>query len=453
MIKNLLGPGGIRPTIKIAFPLMVSTTTEALMLFIDRLFLKQVSNESMNACMSGGLTVFAFTSFFIGIIAYSTALVAQYFGAGQKTNCSKTLSHTIIFSIVSVPIIWTSFPLAIVLLESVGLDELERQLSKSYLVILMLGSLLDLFRTSLTSFFGGVGRTKVILISTFVMGFTNVGANYVLIFGNFGIPPLGIEGAGYGTLCAWFIGVIILTGCYIKYCRKNDFNLKQILKVDLVIQKKLIRFGFPSGLEITLLIFAIDLVILTFQSYGTAVSTAITVTFTWGQTAHIPMIGLEIGAMSLVGRFLGAGDSNTATQAVFSGLILSTGYALVCISAFLFFTKILVGIFLSKNSLQETMSMAIYCTKFTSFWILFLCWSSVLAGGLRGAGDTYAVMIISIVFWWFEAFLVMIMVYYFELDPVTVFTFFILTIPLYFLFLLFRFRQGTWRNIDVLQTP
>ena len=103
MIRTLQGPGGVKPTIKIAFPLMVSTTTEALMLFIDRLFLKQVNNESMNACMSGGLTAFAFTSFFIGIISYSTALVAQYFGAGQKTNCSKTLSQTILFSIFSVP--------------------------------------------------------------------------------------------------------------------------------------------------------------------------------------------------------------------------------------------------------------------------------------------------------------------------------------------------------------
>ena len=453
MIRTLQGPGGVKPTIKIAFPLMVSTTTEALMLFIDRLFLKQVNNESMNACMSGGLTAFAFTSFFIGIISYSTALVAQYFGAGQKTNCSKTLSQTILFSIVSVPIILTSIPLAILLLESVGLDEMEMQLSKSYLVILMLGSLFNLFRISLNSFFGGVSMTKVILFATFVMGLTNVGANYVLIFGNFGIPPLGIEGAGYGTLFAWLTGVVILTRSYVKYCRKNEINLKQSLKVDLVIQKKLIRFGFPSGLEITLIIFAIDLVILTFQSYGTAVSTAVSITFTWGQTAHIPMIGLEIGAMSLVGRFLGARDSNTATKAVFSNLVLSTGYALLCISAFLFYTNFLVEIFLSKNSLAETKSMAIYFTKFTSFWILFLCWSSVLIGSLRGAGDTYAVMLISIVFWWTEAFLVMIMVNYFELDPATVFTFFILTIPIYFFLLLFRFRQGNWRNIDVLQTP
>ena len=76
----------------IAFPLMVSTSTEAMLMFIDRLYLKQVSAEAMNACLSGGFTSFAFVSFFIGIIGFSTALVAQYFGAEHHQNCPKVLT-------------------------------------------------------------------------------------------------------------------------------------------------------------------------------------------------------------------------------------------------------------------------------------------------------------------------------------------------------------------------
>ena len=70
------------------------------------------------------------------------------------------------------------------------------------------------------------------------------------------------------------------------------------------ILKKLVRLGFASGLEIVLLIFAIDLMILTMKSYGADVSTAMTVGLTWIQTLHIPLIGLEIGTMSLVGRYI-----------------------------------------------------------------------------------------------------------------------------------------------------
>ena len=79
LLKALKGRGGITPMLRIAFPLMVSTSTEAMLMFIDQLYLKQVSAKAMNACLSSGFTSFAFVSFFIGIIGFSTALVAQYF--------------------------------------------------------------------------------------------------------------------------------------------------------------------------------------------------------------------------------------------------------------------------------------------------------------------------------------------------------------------------------------
>ena len=107
----------------IAFPLMVSTSTEAMLMFIDRLYLKQVSAEAMNACLSGGFTSFAFVSFFIGIIGFSTALVAQYFGAEQHQNCPKVLTQSILFSCLSVPIILALIPAGKQLLATAGLSD------------------------------------------------------------------------------------------------------------------------------------------------------------------------------------------------------------------------------------------------------------------------------------------------------------------------------------------
>ena len=88
------------------------------------------------------------------------------------------------------------------------------------------------------------------------------------------------------------------------------------------------------GLEIALLIFAVDLMILTMKSYGADVSTAITVGLTWIQTLHIPVIGLEIGTMSLVGRFIGARDPDSVSDSVFSGLLIASGYAVIASLAF-----------------------------------------------------------------------------------------------------------------------
>ena len=166
---------------QIAFPLMISTSTVAIMLFIDRLYLRQVSQEAMNASLSGGFTSLAFQAFFIGIIGFSTALVAQNYGARQFHNCPRVLTQTIVFSCCSVPLIIALIPAGRWVLAIVGLSDGEVLQAQTYLTILMAGTGLDLFRNSLNSYFGGLDKTRFVLLSTFVMTISNIGVNYVLI--------------------------------------------------------------------------------------------------------------------------------------------------------------------------------------------------------------------------------------------------------------------------------
>ena len=420
-----------------------------MLMFIDRLYLKQVSAEAMNACLSGGFTSFAFSSFFIGIIGFSTALVAQYLGAGKHANCPRILTQTIIFSCLSAPIILILIPAGRWVLATAGLSEGEMVQAQIYLTILMAGSVLDLFRQSFNGYFGGLGKTRVVLLSTFAMALANVFANYVLIFGKLGFPALGILGAGYGTLFAWFIGLITLCIVYFRQIQFPEYQLLKSFQLDLGILKKLVRFGLASGLRITLLIFAIDLMILAFQSYGVEVSTAITVVFTWFQTLFIPVIGLEIGTMSLAGRFVGARDPDSASDSVFSGLFLASCYALILSLACLLVTPTMVGIFLEPNSSAATRNLAIWGTQLNAFMMFILAWSSILGGALRGAGDTYGVMIISAVFWWLQYALVVILIHWLGLRSDEVLTIHVLSSPLLLIAMVMRFQSGIWRKFEL----
>ena len=449
LLNRVRGPGGIKPMMQIAFPLMISTSTVAIMLFIDRLYLRQVSQEAMNASLSGGFTSFAFQSFFIGIIGFSTALVAQNYGARQFHNCPRVLTQTIVFSCCSVPLILALIPAGRWVLAIVGLSDGEVLQAQTYLTILMAGSGLDLFRNSLNSYFGGLGQTKVVLLATFVMAIANVSANYILIFGKLGFPALGIEGAAYGTIFAWFTGLVTLCVVYLKQIRFPEYQLLGSFQFDLEILKKLVRFGFASGLEIALLIFAIDLMILTLKSYGADVSTAITVGLTWIQTLHIPVIGLEIGTMSLVGRFIGARDTDSVSDSVFSGLLLASSYASIAALAFLFATDTMVLMFLESDSSTATLNLAIWGTQLNAFIIFVISWSGILGGALRGAGDTYGAMTIFATFWWFQFFLMFILVRLVKLGPDDVLAIHIFSSPLLLIAMMIRFRSGVWRKFDL----
>ena len=224
----------------------------------------------------------------------------------------------------------------------------------------------------------------------------------------------------------------------------------QSFQLDLEILKKLVRFGFASGLEIALIIFAIDLMILTFKSYGAEVSTAISVGLTWIQTLHIPVIGLEIGTMSLVGRFIGARDPDSASDSVFSGLVLASSYALIAALAFLFATHAMVGMFLEPDSPSETIDLAIWGTQLNAFILLIIAWSGILGGALRGAGDTYGVMTIFAAFWWFQFFLIIILIRLVKLAPDQVLSIHVFSSPLLLIAMVIRFRSGVWRKLKLI---
>ncbi|MDP6330010.1 MAG: MATE family efflux transporter, partial [SAR324 cluster bacterium] len=94
--KQFEGPGGISQLLYIAIPMVVSQACETIMMFTDRLFLSQVSPMHMSASMSGGLTAFMFSTFFIGLTGYATPLVAQYLGSGNKKICGVVIFQALI---------------------------------------------------------------------------------------------------------------------------------------------------------------------------------------------------------------------------------------------------------------------------------------------------------------------------------------------------------------------
>ena len=98
-------PGGINDLLAMAFPMMVSTACDGVMTFTDRLFLARVGSEQMNAALGGGLTYQMMTFFFIGLTGYSTALVAQYYGARKFQDAPKAAFQAILLTIVAWPII------------------------------------------------------------------------------------------------------------------------------------------------------------------------------------------------------------------------------------------------------------------------------------------------------------------------------------------------------------
>src|SRR6056297_1276608 len=97
-MKKIRSSATLKRLLVIAFPMVISQTSDTLMLFVDRFFLSRVGEEYLAASMSGGLTQFMLGSFFIGTIGYVTAVVAQYYGAGRHEKCAEATFQAVVFS-------------------------------------------------------------------------------------------------------------------------------------------------------------------------------------------------------------------------------------------------------------------------------------------------------------------------------------------------------------------
>ncbi len=445
--------GGIYEMLAIAFPMLVSMGCDAVMTFTDRIFLSRLSTDHMNASLGGGLFLTTLAIFFTGLIGYSTALVAQYLGSGQKHKSANTTFHAILMALASYPILLIMVPIAEVIFANMGLPEKQLYLQMDYLSILLWGSIFMLLRTAFSSFFSGIGKTKYVMIAAVSSMIANVGLNYVLIFGKFGMPKLGIKGAAIGTIIGSAIGVLILISVYFGKRVRESFETHRKLSFNWDILKKLLWFGFPQGIEHFLCLAAFTTLTFIFHSEGEVVATASTIMFNWDYVSFMPLIGVEIGVTSLVGKYIGAGDIKSATKSAMSGVKTGLIYSALIFVLYVFVPGILVNMFKPDGDLtvfNKAFPIAVNMLRVATIYVLADAILVAMVGALRGAGDTHWTMMAAVFVHWLAVALLYIAIKVLKLNAVMGWAAVVSCFLLFCIIFIIRFRQGKWKSMKVI---
>ncbi|MGD9638843.1 MAG: MATE family efflux transporter [Alphaproteobacteria bacterium] len=452
--KHFRGAGGINELFAVALPLYISSSCETVMLFTDRYFLSKLGSEYMSASLGGGLSAFMFFTFFLGLIGYGTALVAQYFGARKLKKCPLVFTQSIIISLFAYPSVLLCIPLGCFIFEKIGIPREQLEPQKIYFKILMYGAFLSFAHHSITCYFSGIGRTGVIMVTSVATMAINVFVTYTLVSGHFGFPALGVRGAAIGTVIGHISG---LSSClYVYLCRKNrlQFKVKESFKFDKNVLGKIFRFGYPAGIEFFLSLIAFNFFVMTFQSYSISVSTAVTIMFNWENVYFLPLLGMNTAVTSLVGRYIGAKNYDIADRITRSGLKIVFIYAMVGMVCFLVFAGDMVDFFRpDKNDeiFNQARPFAAFMLGSVSFYLLADALGLVYSGALRGAGDTFGPMCISIISSWSMFLTTFIMVRFLTVKPEAIWIFTIISFWSFNLMFFYRYRSGKWRNIKVIE--
>ncbi len=401
---SLIGKAGIREVWQIAYPLIISTASGTVMMFADRMFLSHYNKESLAASAPAGITTFMCVSLFFGITGYVNSMAAQHFGARKHDKCGAIAWQGLYVSLLGYILLLFAAPLVATLFEWAGHEPEVVVLEKQYFRILMTGTIFLLFSHTISSFFSGIGYSRIVMLSNVSGMVLNIPLSYGLIFGiqPLGIPAMGIAGAGYGTILAQaFILLILLKEFfrprYAAYNTRSGFPLNRALFIQLI------RFGGPSGLELSLSITAFNLFLLVIGSLGTNELAAVNLTLSWDLMAFLPQIGLSTAVASVTGKYIGARDYIAAKRTPYTGLKISFAYALVFVLLFMAFPSTLVGLFGghgSEGDFIQVKTLAITLLRLAGLYVLADATHIIFGGALRGVGDTRFLMWNAILLHW-----------------------------------------------------
>ena len=310
----------------------------------------------------------------------------------------------------------------------------------------------DRAKTCISSYFAGIGRTNIVMICDVGGMVCNVPLCYMMVFGKLGFPALGIIGAGVSTIIASTFAFLLFAFFYLRKEHRDTFYVMDSFRLDWPILRRFLRLGFPSGLELFLNMAAFNLFLLMFQSYGVVQGASAAIVFNWDLLSFVPMIGLNIGVISLIGRFVGANNMARTDEVMAAGFMIGIIYSSVLALIYITFRFPLVEIFTPPSGdFSEIRELSAFMMIGLSSYVIADALIIVSGGVLRGAGDTRWLMYASVALHWLMLLVQYYVILVWEYGPQASWLTFCVMIILSAVVYLWRLRSGVWREPERLR--
>lgn len=378
--------------LNVALPAIAGLSTQMVVSLVDSAMVGRLDEATyaLAAMGIGVLATWALVSFFSSLATGTHVIVARRFGQGNFIECGNTLNNSLILSLmvgslVALTGVLLSGPIA----HFFASDKTVGDYASQYLFYRFLGIPFFLISVSYRGFFFGISKTKIFMISGILTNLFNVIFNYILIYGSFGMPRMGLAGAGLGSTLATFSDVvfyliIILLPDYrkkfqnFKHLRFDKEIISGIFKISLPVsfQNVFILLGFLSFVAITGIIGTKE------QAATQAIISTLFISF-------LPLFGFGIAVQTLVGNNLGAGKISLAKLYGFETAKVATIYTILLGIIFISIPQYVLLIITNDWGIIEIAKSSL---RIAGFAQIFYATGVVLANGLQAAGRTVFVM-------------------------------------------------------------
>jgi putative MATE family efflux protein len=399
-IMLILKDKQLRSTIlRTALPAMMEMVLYMLIGVVDVAIVGRLGAVPLAAVSLGAEIFFAVVLILEALGIGSAVLVAQAKGAGRMDEASQIAGQTVLLGLL----IGTLAGILGVLFagDIVGLFKVEAAVNAqavAYLQITFWVVPLALTFYMINTVYRGLGRTDIPMYIALVVNIINCVGNYLLVYGKFGFPQLGVSGAAWATSIAHVVGFLI--AAVVLWSGRGQLRVQWywIKRLRLSIVKQIFSLGIPSFSEQFFNNLSVMVSIYLIVFTGTVSFAAHQVGITVESLSFMPGIGIAIAATALVGQSVGARDKKQL-QRVARGTIEMALLFMGCFGLlFALLPYQVAGLFTND---AQIIAIAGLLLRIASMEQLTIALSMVLGGILKGSGDTRTPMLITVLSTWF----------------------------------------------------
>jgi MATE family multidrug resistance protein len=372
--------------LSLAWPVILAEIGWVTMGLVDVIAVGPLGPAAIGAVSSGSTIFFSFMVFGIGTFYALDTFVSQSYGGGRIDECHRWLFAglhlALVLSVVLMGLGW----LVAALLPLAGIHPDILPLLQTYLRALLWSVPALLAFSVMRRYLQAMNAVRVTMLAVVAANVINAAANWVLIYGHFGVPALGAIGAAYATFAARVCMLAVLAAAILARERARPAGLRDVpFAPDVARMWRIVRLGLPAACQIVLEVGVFAAASALAARISPVALAANQIVLTIASFFFMVPLGLSSAAAVRVGQAIGRGDPHGARRAGWSAIGLTSAAAVAIALALVLFRGPLLALFSDEPSVVS-LGVAVLI-----LWALvqpFDGLQAVATGALRGAGET-----------------------------------------------------------------
>jgi len=393
-----------RPTLRLALPLVLAELGWMSMAIVDTMMVGRLPDSAAAiGAVSISSSLFNVLALFgSGLLIGLDTLVSQAFGADQREDCHRSLLNSIYLALAMTPCLMTPIWFFAPLLTALGAEPRVSALAVPYMKALALGVLPLLLYFAVRRTMQAMNLVKPVAFALISANFVNLAGNWMLVYGRWGTPAMGVVGSGWSTAIARTYMAAVLVAYLLWYDRKHRTRLLHTpVEVDLRRIRRLIALGLPAALQITLEMAVFALATALIARLGAVALASHQIALNTVSLTYMVPLGISSAAAVRVGQAIGRKNPAAAADAGGTAIALSAAFMCFASLALLVFPRWIARMYTPDEAvIRSTVLLLAAGAAFQ----LFDGIQSVATGALRGTGDTRTPMLCHFSAYWLIGF-------------------------------------------------